>query len=47
MYIIFIIRKDKTEVFFKFRGINEILKSINLNKPNKGDENNNRNYQGK
>ena len=40
------ITKDNNEIFLKFRGINDLLKSINLNK-NKESIKNNRENQDK
>ena len=37
------ITKDNSETFLKFRGINGLLKSINLNKNKEGKNNNRKN----
>ena len=37
------ITKDNNKLFFKFRGINDLIKSINLNKNKEGIKNNRKN----
>ena len=43
MYVFSKITKDNNEVFIKFREINGLLKSINLNKNKEGKKNNRKN----
>ena len=43
MYVFSNITKDNNEVFIKFREINGLLKSINLNKNKEGKKNNRKN----
>ena len=43
MYVFSKITKDNNETFLKFRGINGLLKSPNLNKNKKGKKNTRKN----
>ena len=43
MYVFSKITKDNNETFLKFRGINGLLKSLNLNKNKEGKKNTRKN----